>query len=180
MSNVINLEAMVLMDIESDEYMRSSFERYSGIKIDNEIENDLISTYLTNRKSPEWATIRKAIYYYAFYFLNNKQTDYLTEVLKDSENDGFRYMELDPMIESSILTLMIHNYAAEVAVITGERSKLFRDVNKWIIDLSVNDTEKAQPFIKKLERFAISFFKRFNSIDLEKIVKPILENAFTK
>ena len=180
MSNVMNFETMILMDIESDEFMRTSFERYSGITIDNEIENNLISTYLTNRKSPEWAAIRKAIYYYAFYFLNSKQTDHLAEVLADTEDDGFKYMELDPMIESTILTLMIHNYVAEVTVINGKRSKLFSDVNRWIVDLSFNDMVKAKPFIKRLERFAYSFFKRFNAVDLEDVVKPILENTFTK
>lgn len=180
MNTTMNLEEMILMDIESDGYMRLSFERYSEITIASEVENNLMTVYLNNRKNPEWISLRKAVYYYAFYFINNKQSDYLIRLLQNNTDDGFKYIELDPMIESSILTLLIHNYAAEVAVIAGTRSRLFKDVNRWIIGLSLNDIDKVKPFIKKLERFSFSFFKRFNSIDLEKVVKPILENAFVE
>lgn len=84
------------------------------------------------------------------------------------------------MIESSVLTLLIYNFGAEAAVIAGTRSKLFKDVTRWIIQLSLNDVKKAAPFMKKIERFAVRFFKRFNSSDLENVIKPILDNAFTK
>ncbi len=180
MNSVMNLESMVLSDIESYDYIRSSLVRYSGVAIDTEVENNIVSVYLNNRKNPELVRLRKAIYYYAFYFVNSKQCDYLTEALKDVGDDGFKYLELDPMLESSVLTLLIHNFTAEVTVIAGTRSKLFKDTNKWVIELSLNNTKDATPFMRKLERFAIRFFKRFNSSDLEDVIKPILDNAFTK
>lgn len=180
MNTVMNLESIILSDIESYDCIRFALMRYSGIKIDSEVENNLISVYLNNRKNPEWVGLRKAIYYYAFYFTNANQCDYLIKVLKDAGDDGFKYIELDPMIESSVLTLLIYNFAAEAAVIAGTRSKLFKDVNRWIIQLSLNDVKKAAPFMKKIERFAVRFFKRFNSSDLEDVIKPILDNAFTR
>ena len=82
MNTVMNLESIILSDIESYDYIRFGLMRYSGIKIDSEVENNLMSTYLANRKTQEWVGLRKAIYYYAFnvryfiftiMFLNNKK-----------------------------------------------------------------------------------------------------------
>lgn len=180
MNNVMNLESIILSGIDSYDCVRASLVSYSGVAIDTEVENNLVSVYLNNRKTPEWVGLRKAIYYYAFYFADANQCKYLTEALKDVGDDGFKYLELDPMIESSILTLLIHNFTAEVTVIAGTRSKLFKDTNKWVIDLSLNDTKRAAPFMRKLERFGFRFFRKFNSGDLEAVIKPILNNAFTK
>lgn len=180
MNDVLNLESIVLSEIESYDCVRSSLIRYSGVAINSEVENNLISVYLNNRKNPEWVGLRKAIYYYAFYFADAKQCDYFAKALKDDGDSGFKYLELDPMIESSIFTLLIHNFTAEVTVIAGTRSKLFKDTNKWVIDLSLNDIKKAAPFMRKLERFAFRFFRRFNSSDLENAIKSVLDDAFTK
>ena len=179
MSKTINMESLVITDIENEEYVRLALERYSGIKLDNKVENDLIQTFLVHMNEPEWNKLRKAIYYYAFYFIDNRQADYLANNLLDSD-EPFKLMELDPMIEASILSAIVYNYAAEVAVIVGERSKLFKDTNKWIVDLANNDLEKAKPFINKVGRFAYRFFKRFNSPNVEDAIKPILEDKFNK
>lgn len=180
MNNVLNLESIILSDIGSYDCIRAALVSYSGVAIDTEVENNLVSVYLNNRKKPEWVGLRKAIYYYAFYFVDADQCKYLTEALKDVGDDGFKYLELDPMIESSILTLLIHNFAAEVTVIVGTRSKLYKDTNKWVIDLSLNNIKNAAPLMRKLERFGFRFFRKFNSSNLENVIKPILDNAFTK
>ena len=51
MNSVMSLESMVLSDIESYDYIRSSLVRYSGVAIDTEVENNIVSVYLNNRKT---------------------------------------------------------------------------------------------------------------------------------
>lgn len=94
MNTVMNLESMILSDIESYDCIRFALMRYSGIKIDSEVENNLMSTYLANRKTQEWVGLRKAIYYYAFYFANANQCDYLIKVLKDLAMMGLSTLNL--------------------------------------------------------------------------------------